>query len=422
MGEARENGMLGSRLREEQLRLPFDQYQRYRMIADVVELLREDSGSLQILDVGGGEGVILNFLPEDRITVLDQTAADELAAFVEGDATALPFDAGAFDYVTSVDAYEQIEPESRERYLSELRRTSRNGVLLAAPFDSEVVRGAEMVANEFHRSVHSNENVWLMKHVENGLPRLDDARRYFEACGDTVSVLPNGYIPHWLAMICLTFYSSKLEGESSTVFDHVNAFYNEFIYKADNTEPCYRHLLVSLKEPVNANLESLTSTTPGAERTSLSSVLFGTFSAMLPMTTELKQLNSQLAKHERQLTQRERALARKEARSNARLAEYKERLAEKEGAVARKEAQINNLTRRLAERVGVMNRSWIQSERSIAKLQQDLNKLQQDHSRLKSQRDQLRQEIAQITGSRAWRLLTLLHKVKLVVGNIFRSG
>ena len=379
MGEAKEDETLGPRVRDEQLRLPFDQYQRYRMIADVVELLREDSGSLQILDVGGGEGVILNFLPEDRVTILDRTAAEGRTDFVAGDATGLPFEDGAFDYVTSVDVYEHIEVESRERYLSELRRVARLGVLLAAPFDSEVVRGAERVANEFHRSVHLRENAWLKEHAENGLPRLDGTRRFFEGQGDSVAVLPNGYIPHWLVMMCLTFYSSKLEGELSDLFDHANAFYNEFMYGLDNTEPCYRYLLVSLKEPREIDLGELASS--GSELMPRSSALSTTLSVTLPLNI---------------------------------------RLTQREGELVRKEAQVNDLARRLAERVAAENARQAQAEQRTS-LQRD-NDLQKRIDNLERQRDQLQRQLTGLTSTRAWRLLTVFHKLRLGVGRILGSG
>jgi hypothetical protein len=374
MGEMREKGRSGVRVLDEQLSLPFDQHQRYRMVADAIERLREGSDPLRILDVG--EGMILNFLPEDQITVLDRSDSKEASGFVRGDATALPFEDESFDYVASVDVYEHIEPTSRERHLSELRRVARKGVLLAAPFDSDVVRGAERVANEFHRSVHLRENVWLREHAENGLPRLDGTRKFYEAHGDMVSVLPNGYLPHWLAMICLTFYSSKFEGGSGGIFDRVNAFYNEYMYGLDNTEPSYRYLLVALREPVNANLDALMSSEPAPERASQSFALFGILSAMFPANAQL---------------------------------------AQKEGALARKEAQVNDLSRRLAERVSTGHTYRVQAERRM-------NRLQQDYGNLERQRNELQRQLSEVANSRVWRLLTVLRKLGLAPGRIFRSG
>ncbi len=64
-------------LKEQQLRLPFDQHQRYRIVTEVLERLRGDNDAkLQILDVGGAEGTILNFLDGDEVTILDQIAVE----------------------------------------------------------------------------------------------------------------------------------------------------------------------------------------------------------------------------------------------------------------------------------------------------------------------------------------------------------
>ena len=386
MGNARENETNGQRLRGEQLRIPFDKHQTYRMMADIVQLLRRDAGPLRLLAVGRGDGVVSKFLPEDKVTILDQMAADGLAEFLEGEATTLPFDVGAFDYVTSADVYEHIVFESRERYLSELRRTSRKGVLLAAPFDSELVRGTESVANEFHRSVHRTEDLRLQEHAEKGLPSMAATRRFFEAQGDEVYVLPNGYAPHWLAMTCLTYYASKLEDDARGIVDRVNVFYNEFLYESDNTEPCYRHLLVALREPANVDLDGPLSSCRDSGRTSGSQALFGTLCTILPLATEMSRLSNNLA-------QKERILAREQTKL--------------EGALARKEAQAEDLSRRLAERVSADN-SYIV-------------RLQQVSDDLMRQKEQLQSQLDELTSTRAWRFLTVLHKFRLGVTKIFGS-
>ena len=286
----------GDRLQnlEKQLSLPFDQYQRYKIVTEALDVLREDAGPLRILDVGGGEeGIILRFLPDDDMEILDRVEVKDVPGFVRGDATALPYEDGAFDYVTSVDVYEHVKMEERRKYLSELRRVARKGVLLAAPFDSEEVRGVEKLANEFHQFVYLQENVWLKEHTENGLPDLAETRAYFQGEGEQVSVLPNGYLPHWIAMISLTFYSSQLTGEMQSMAERLNAFYNEFMYRYDNSEPSYRHLLIALKENKNVEFEQITSPTSSPNPT-LSSAFFSMFSATLPLVTQLKKKDAQI--------------------------------------------------------------------------------------------------------------------------------
>ena len=295
--------------RREQLNLPFDQHQRYRIVAEVLDTLREDDRPVRILDVGGGEGIVLRFLTRDHVEILDQTEGEEIPNFVKGDATALPFEDEAFDYVMSIDVCEHIEPEAREQYLSELWRTARRGVLLAGPFDSEEVRGAERLANELHRTIHLQENIWLREHAENGLPDLDRARTFFEERGDSVTILPNGYLPHWLAMISLTFYGARLGDEARDTIERLNAFYNEFLYRHDNCEPCYRYLLISLREDRDVDFERLTPKSDERPDAALSSALFGTLSASLP-------LMNQLTRKEVQIQDLSRRLAHQVAQAN----------------------------------------------------------------------------------------------------------
>jgi hypothetical protein len=356
---------------KEQLGLPFDQYQRYKIVVDALDVLREDSGSLRVLDVGGGEeGIILRFLPDDSVEVLDQIEAEDIPGYVRGDATALPYEDGAFDYVTSVDTYEHIEKGERRKYLSELRRVARKGVLLAAPFDSEGVRGAEKLVNGLHRAIHKHENVWLREHEENGIPDLDETREYFEEQGDRVSVLPNGYLPHWTAMISLTFYESRLTGGMQGMAERINAFYNEFMYGYDNAEPSYRHLLVALKEDRSAGFEWITSP-PDGRPVASSAAFFSMFSTILPLTSQLKELE--------------------------------DRLAQKDTQLVRKETQIRDLSMRLAQQtVSANDRAEIAT--------------------LKSQRHELRKQLDAVTNSRTWRMLGAYRKIRLSLASLVKRG
>lgn len=354
-------------LKERQSHLPFDQHQRYRVVAEALERLRGDSGArLRILDVGGAEGTVLNFLDRDEVTILDQVAVEGVPGFVRGDATALPFEDGSFDYATSVDTFEHIASEARERYLSELRRVARKGVLLAAPFEGGGVREAEELANEFFRALYGQGCVWLEEHEAHGLPELDGTRTFYEELGDSVTVLPNGYLPNWLPMICLFFYSIQLEGEPYRMAQRVNQFYNRFLYEHDNVEPCYRYLVIALKEPTPVELGGLASPLTNPERANLASALLGSLTSALPLWAELRKLNVQLAR--------------------------------KDNLLAQKEVQVRDVSLRLAAQVRGANAQQ--------------QKLQQENQNLRRQRNRLRNRLETMTNSRTWRMVSLLGKLR----------
>jgi O-antigen biosynthesis protein len=397
---------------QKHLDLPFDQYQKYRMVADVVERLREDAGPLRILDAGGEQDILRDFLPEDRVTVLDPRAAEEGAA-------ALPYEEQAFDYAVSVDVYGRIEPGARDEHLLELRRVSQRGVLLAAPFDSDVVRGAERVAHEFRRALHRADDVGSLQYAGNGLPKLEEAQRFFEEREDTVFVLPNGYVPHWLAMTCLASYGSKLDGDLDGILEHLNAFYYESIYKLDNAEPSYRHVLVSLKEPAQADLSDMASSVRYPEqRAPTSAALFGTLSAILPLTTEVRQLNARLAQRERQLAQKEGALARREVQIDdlsRRLAEHINKHINTKNTLVQTEERV----RQLLQSVQDLSRSQNTLERKNAALERREGALKRRKDDLERRKDELQQQLARMTNSRGWRLLTAVSRLR---SRISRSG
>lgn len=355
---------------EQQLHLPFDQYQRYKLVTDALEKLRRNDGALKVLDVGGAEGTILNFLERDEVTILDQSPVEGVPGFVQGDATALPFDDGSFDYVTSVDTFEHIAPQVREKYLSELRRVAGKGVLLAGPFQSGGVQEAEELVSGFFRSLYGGNHKWLEEHEEYGLPQLDETRTFYEKLGNSVTVLPNGYLLNWLIMICLYFHGMRLKGEAYQLSQRANHFYNRFLYEYDNVEPCYRYLVVALKEPAPVELGDLASPPADPDRANLTSTLLGSFTSTLPLVAELRAARVQSAQ---------------------------------------KDAQIQDLSRRLANQVAQAN-----VQHALQQEAQDNphHALQQENQNLRRRRNQLRGQLEAISNSRAWRIVGLLGRLR----------
>ena len=103
----------------------------------LLELVRRrlgDPGSLSVLDVGCGHGLVHRHLGSfGRLEGVDASAAmverarreNPGVAYREGDATALPVEDAAFDVVFSIGLLHHLEPANRDAALREMKRVTR---------------------------------------------------------------------------------------------------------------------------------------------------------------------------------------------------------------------------------------------------------------------------------------------------------
>ena len=227
------------------LELPFDQYQRYRIVEELVGLIRQGR-RLRILDVGGHPGLIADFLPQDDTFILDVQPSEGLNC-VQGDGIKLPFTSDSFDLVVSIDTVEHIPTDQRVRFLEEQLRTSKNYVLLAAPFEDENVSLAEQIVNQFFIKKIGHPNDSLEEHFANGLPRLDETLSFFDQNGVQHLEIPNGYLYNWLVMM-MAIPAVQILPDSEELLAMLNRFYNQNLYVSDNRRPCYRTVILASKQ------------------------------------------------------------------------------------------------------------------------------------------------------------------------------
>ncbi|MGA9349187.1 MAG: methyltransferase domain-containing protein [Anaerolineae bacterium] len=237
----------------DKLELPFDQYQRYKMVEELVELIR-DGRRLRILDVGGHPGLMAGFLPEDDTFILDILPSDsgelsrtERLNYVQGDGARLPFEDDSFDLVVSIDTLEHIPSGQKLRFLEEQLRASRDYVLLAAPFEDENVSLAEQIVNEFFIKKLGHPNDSLEEHFENGLPRLIETLSFLDENRTQHLEIPNGYLYNWLVMMMALPAAQSLP-DSEELVAMINRFYNRNLYVSDNRKPCYRTVILASKQ------------------------------------------------------------------------------------------------------------------------------------------------------------------------------
>jgi hypothetical protein len=236
------------------LKLPFDQYQRYRVVTDAVEAVRHGREALRILDVGGSPGLARHFLPGDNILVLDRVPANG-GPFVYGDGAALPFGGAAFDITISVDVLEHIAPGARTAFIDEMKRVSCGHVFIAAPFRTPAVEEAERILFDVIKAAKGEEHAFLREHMEHGLPDEEAIAKRLASGGWETVAIPNGALRRWLPMMALSIYMAG-EPHLAGLTGRLNVFYNSNYYDSDNCSPSYRRLVGAARDGFSAGTKA----------------------------------------------------------------------------------------------------------------------------------------------------------------------
>jgi len=223
-------------------RLPFDQYQRYRLVSDLLGTLRGKK-KLEVLDVGGRTALLRGFLPEDHVTLVDLEASEE-KDLVLGDGAKLPFRDKSFDVVAAFDTLEHVPPRLRAAFVAECARVSRGYVVLAGPYDSERVAEAEKILQKFLKEKLGVEHRYLEEHRHNGLPSREKTEQQLEKLGAAVSSFGHANLERWLAMMCLSMYLDQ-DPALRPLALRIHEFYNRALYASDHAGPVYRHVVVA---------------------------------------------------------------------------------------------------------------------------------------------------------------------------------
>jgi len=224
------------------LSLPFDLYQRYRLVADVLREYPRSNRPLRVLDVGGRTAVLREFLPEASITLVDVEESDA-AGLVLGSGCELPFTDGAFDVVTACDTLEHVPPARRDAFVREACRVSHGWVVLAGPYRSERVVEAEELLRLFLREKLGVAHRYLDEHGEHGLPDLAATIAGMEGVGARAVAIGHASLQRWLPLMCLSMYLDE-DPQLRKVARRYYRFYNETLYASDHAGPVYRHVVV----------------------------------------------------------------------------------------------------------------------------------------------------------------------------------
>ena len=225
------------------LALPFDQYQRYRLVSDLLRELRGAGPQLHVLDVGGRTAVLRDFLDDARIDLVDMEPSSS-RGLVLGDGARLPFKDGAFDVVCAFDTLEHVPPPLRSAFVAECRRVARRWVILAGPYADERVAQAEALLQSFLKNKLGEAHRYLDEHRQHGLPERAAVEEQLRASGARISAIPHGNLERWLVLQCLSMYLDYDPALRELGHDF-QRWYNAALYASDHAAPCYRHVVVA---------------------------------------------------------------------------------------------------------------------------------------------------------------------------------
>ncbi len=236
--------------------MPFTQYGRYAIVRDIINGVRKKNEIFSVLDIGGRGNNLVRFLGEDKVHYLDPNIESTDDNFIVGDGRDIPLEGNSFDWVVSVDVFEHIPPEDRDKFLAENLRVAKVGVILVAPFNVHGVHEAEIFVNEcFKIMSEGKDHVWLKEHIQNGLPEPKLVERYLEAEKISWKVYENNQLKTWKYYMAMTIGLNE-QIESTTLnqlAEDIQYYYNDKLYVGDNGSPSYRKAFLTEKDASRFN-------------------------------------------------------------------------------------------------------------------------------------------------------------------------
>lgn len=230
--------------------LPFDQYQRYRMVAELLEdWVTDRDPTPTVLDVGGfarrPDGrpfqPLTEFLPVE-VWTYDVVESDmDNYVCIEPDPEKIP--ARDFDVVIMCDVLEHVPPTGRRLLVERVLDIARHVAIVAGPFADPLVSSSEAIVNQYHRSLTGADFSWLAEHREHGLPSLDDLCGMLQERELPFEVVHSGYVHRWVVMMLARLHI-QTQSESVELLARLHEYYNRNYYEDDQRQPGYRKVVV----------------------------------------------------------------------------------------------------------------------------------------------------------------------------------
>jgi Methyltransferase domain len=202
--------------------------------------------------MGASPGFSEIFFADADLFFTDRFGVHE-GRFAVADGAALPYPDDTFDVVVALDTLEHIFPQHRAAFLSEIKRVSRDVVVLSAPHATEHVELAESALQAFVTARFGEVFATLQEHTDNGLPDAAETAAALGSDGWQVASFGSGYLPRWL--LGMVFHHELL-ATGLPELPELHAFYNQTVAPHDNREPAYRRVFAASARRSQEELEA----------------------------------------------------------------------------------------------------------------------------------------------------------------------
>jgi|GEM_PF-2280311 len=202
-------------------------YERYvRLMGLAEEINRDQEGEFSLLDIGGEDAALRQFIPDARYEAYDQFITRTQGTNLDDD---------QFDVVVAADVLEHVLNEDRTAFLRELVRIARCKVVFSFPC-------AE--ANPHEQFILSllPKHRWLSEHQANGLPDKALVDSILAELNLRYEVRPNHNLTSWVYSVVF----DHMTLDEATRFK-INAFLQATNFPIEDSGPCYRYIYTVFK-------------------------------------------------------------------------------------------------------------------------------------------------------------------------------
>lgn len=237
---------------------PFDQFQRYYTVKEIVGRLAQDK-KVKVLEVGANAHCKLReFLPQADIvfTDIDDQPVPKGVTFIKADATDLPFNDDEFDFVVSTDVLEHVPFALREKFILECYRVSKTAFILACPIDNGMTTEVEIETNETFKRLLDQDFIWLKEHIDEGLPSVDFVNEIAASRTIPFVQFEHGRLDWWESLMKMHFIK-EAEPVLRSACSAVDEYYNRNLYREDFGGACYRSFWVLGLDSLNEDIFEL---------------------------------------------------------------------------------------------------------------------------------------------------------------------